>query len=222
MNPCRRKLVLEYMQYALMGCLLLSPTALAQEAIDAVTIPGKTEIFVTLDRTINTKSAQIGDRFHGRVAVPITLDDQIVIPYGSYIIGFVDFAKQPGRLKGKGELRLRFDTVILPSGTTRKIRAVVQSAEEQKSKPGSEDGTLQSSGGSQAGQAGEGAAKGGATGGVIGGVSARSWKGLGVGSAIGAATGALIGVFKKGDQVVLPKGTSLTIQLESDVRFVKP
>lgn len=210
------------MKYAFLSWLLLTGSFLPQQLIDSVTIPAKTEIFVTLDRTINTKSAQAGDRFHGRVAVPITQNDQIVIPEGTYVIGFVDFAKKPGRLKGKGELRLRFDTVILEDGTTRKIQAVLQSAEEQRNKPGTEDGTLESSGGSQSADAAGGAAGGAVTGGVVGGLGAGSWKGAGVGSAIGAATGALIGALKKGNQVVLPKGTSLTIQLENDVRFVKP
>ena len=49
-----------------------------------------------------------------------------------------------------------------------------------------------------------------------------SGKGAGVGAAIGAAGGALLGLFQKGQDVTLPKGTSIVVQLESDVRFVKP
>ena len=55
---------------------------------------------------------------------------------------------------------------------------------------------------------------------MIGAVSGRDLKGLGVGAAIGSAAGALIGLFKKGDDVELKKGTTVTIQLKSDIRFV--
>jgi len=150
----------------------------------------------------------------------VTQEDQIVIPRGSYIIGFVEVAEGSGRLKGKSYLRLRFDTVILPTGLTRKIEAVVQSAEGQSLKPGDEQGTL-SGGGSQTREvtagAGVGAAVGGVTGVITGGLS-----GMATGGLVGAASGAVLALFKKGQEVVLPRGSSLTIQLEQDIRFVKP
>ena len=63
---------------------------------------------------MNTKSARSGDKFSSQVEVPVTAHDRIVIPVGSYIIGYVDKSKRAGRLKGKAELTLKFDTVILP------------------------------------------------------------------------------------------------------------
>ncbi len=117
-------------------------------------------------------------------------------------------------------MRLLFDTVILPTGTTRNIQAVLQSAENQKTNDQLEDGTLEG-GGSQGAETTGRAAGGAATGGVIGGIS-RGWGGAGVGAAAGAATGALIGLLKKGKHVELRRGSSITIQLESDIEFVKP
>ena len=117
-------------------------------------------------------------------------------------------------------MRLLFDTVILPSGTTRDIRAVLSSAEGQKLDPTREDGTIQG----QGGQGGEvaGTATKGAIPGVGIGAIAGGWKGVGIGGATGAATGALIGLLKKGKPVYLPRGSSITIQLEDDIQFVKP
>lgn len=200
--------------------LLFCACALGQ-TIDEVVLPAKTEIFVSLERSINTKTATAGDKFYGRVAVPVTANDKIVIPEGTHIIGHVDYTKKPGYVKGKAQLELKFDTVILPDGTTRQIQAVVESAEGYQTRPDEEEGTIEASG-SQGKETATGAAGGAVTGAVIGGVSRGSVKGLATGAAIGAAGGAIIGIFQKGEQVVLPKGTSITVQLNDSIRFVKP
>lgn len=202
-------------------CLMFSLGVVLAQTLDEVVIPAKTEIFLTLERTVSTRTASAGDKFYGRVAVPLTLEDRIVIPAGAYIIGHVDHSKKPGSVKGKAQIELKFDTIILPDGTTRQIRAVAESAEGYQSDPRDEEGKIEASG-SQGRETAETAAGGAVTGGVIGGVATRSWKGMGVGSAIGAAGGAIAGVFKKGEDVVLPKGTSVTIQLHESVRFVRP
>ncbi len=218
MPSAQRRTLPTRLSPAVLALLLLAPTWQA-DSIDQAVIPAKTEIFITLERTINTKTASEGDRFYGVTDVPVTFQDKTVVPVGSYVIGFVDFADKPGRLRGKSELRLRFDTVILPSGITRKIEAVVQSAEGQRRDPNDEEGTLEG-GGSQTSETATTGAGGAVTGGVIGGLSG-GLKGLGVGAGVGAATGALIGLLKKGQHVVLQRGTSVTIQLENDIRFVK-
>ena len=203
-----------------MLALCICMGAPAAQNLDDVVIPRKTEIFVRLERALHTKTARTGDRFHCSVDVPVTIDDRIVIPKGSYIIGHVDRSESAGRVQGKSQMRLLFDTVILPTGTTRSIQAVVQSAEEQKMNDALEDGTIEG-GGSQGGETTGKAAGGAATGGVIGGL-AGGWSGAGVGAAAGAATGALIGLLKKGKHVELRRGSSITIQLENAIEFVKP
>ncbi len=191
------------------------------QSLDHVIIPRKTEFFITLERSISTQTARSGDKFYGRIAVPVTLDAQIVVPVGSYIIGQVDMSKEPGYMKGKAQVQLKFDTIILPNGTTRKMIAIVQSAEGYQTSLSEEKGTLESSG-SQTKETVESAAGGTAGGATIGAIAARSWKGAGVGSVVGAAGGTLLGILQKGKHIVLPKGTSVTIQLEDNMGFVKP
>ena len=190
------------------------------QTLDDAVVPRKTEIFVKIQRSLNTKTARTGDRFHGQVEVPVTVEDKIIIPQGSFIIGHVDISRTGGRVKGKPEMKLLFDTVILPGGTTRDIRAVLSSAEGQKLDPTREDGTIQGQGG-QAGEAAGTATKGAIPGAGIGAI-AGGWKGVGIGGAAGAASGALIGLLKKGKPVYLPRGSSIIIQLEDDIQFVKP
>ena len=196
-------------------------SCLLGQNLDDLVIAEKTEIFLTLQRTISTQTIQPGDKFSGQIAVPVTWDDQIVIPVGSYVIGHVQMAETPGHLKGQAELILGFDTIILPDGTTRKIEAIVQSAEGGRRDPGNEEGKLAAPG-SQGKETAAGATGGAIAGGTVGAISEGGFKGLGVGAAVGAGVGALLDLFKKGEDVVLEKGTTLVIQLRDDIRFVKP
>ncbi|MFQ5738660.1 MAG: YMGG-like glycine zipper-containing protein [Acidobacteriota bacterium] len=202
--------------------LLLSAGAFAQPAhLQDVVIPRKTDIFVRLERSLETRTASVGDRFYGRVTVPVTVNDQIVIPVGSYLIGQVDETERPGRLSGKAQMRLAFDTVIFPNGVTRHMEAVVQSAEGHKSGQGRQEGEIIASS-SQADETVEGATVGAVAGGSVGALAGDDLKGFGVGAAVGAAGGAIVGLFRRGKHVTMARGTALTIQLENDVRFVKP
>ena len=53
------------------------------------------------------------------------LNGRVVIPPGSYVAGTITSVKRPGRVKGRGELYLRFDSLTLPNGVTRDFRARV-------------------------------------------------------------------------------------------------
>src|SRR5205085_5548897 len=54
----------------------------------------------------------------GKTAFPVTINNKIVIPEGSSVRGKITEIKRPGRVKGKGELTLNFQTLVLPSGIT--------------------------------------------------------------------------------------------------------
>lgn len=199
---------------------LTSATSSVAQSLEDTVVSRKTEIFVRIQRSLNSKTARAGDRFHGQVEVPVTVEDRIIIPKGSFIIGHVDLSQPAGRMKGKSQMKLVFDTVILPNGTTRSIQARLSAAEGQKLDDAREDGTMQgqgSQGSATTGMATKGTLPGAGVGAISGG-----WKGAGIGAAAGAATGALIGLFKKGKHVELSRGTSITIQLEDDIVFVKP
>ena len=200
-------------------CLFLLGSSLgAQLDLGAITIPRKTEIFVKLERALSSKTSLQGERFHGRIEVPVILDDQIVLPAGSFILGQVESVHKPGYFKGTGEVELSFDTVILPDGTTRQIRAIPQSVEEQKMGTGFDEGKIQANS-QQADEVIKAATVGAASGGTVGGAT-EGISGLGIGSVVGAATGAVVGLIFRGKHLTLPKGTSLIIQLEHDARFV--
>jgi type IV secretion system protein VirB10 len=84
-----------------------------------------TRVPLALINSVSTKQAAPGDRVYLESTFPILVDGKIVIPPGTYIAGTVTQVKRPGRVKGRGELYLRFDSLILPNGVTRDFRARV-------------------------------------------------------------------------------------------------
>src|SRR3954451_16375196 len=102
----------------------LSCAAFAQSSKEYVVDTG-TRIPLSLINSITTKHAAEGDRIYLETVFPILVDSKIVIPPGSYVAGTVTQVKRPGRLKGRGEIYLRFDSLTLPNGVTRDLRARV-------------------------------------------------------------------------------------------------
>jgi type IV secretion system protein VirB10 len=220
------------MERVIILSLALSSFCLAQ-TIDEVVIPRKTEMFINLERALNTRTATPGDSIFGVVAVPLTQNDKIIIPVGSFVKGQVETSKKPGRIKGTGELTLRFNLLILPDGTTREFQAMASSAEGYETKGGSEEGKIKAQS-DQASDVGKGAIYGAPVGAAIGataGVGAyndrtRDLSGIRTGALVGAGAGAgigaLVGLLFRNEQVDLTKGTVITVVLDKDVRFVKP
>ncbi len=84
----------------------------------AVAVPAGTVIPVTLTSRVTTKNAHDGDGIYGKTAFPVTVNNKIVIPEGSHVRGKISEIRRPGRVKGKAELTLNFQTLVLPSGLT--------------------------------------------------------------------------------------------------------
>src|SRR5580765_6158227 len=96
--------------------------ALAQQAAPETakaaefTIPPGTKIPLTLINTISTKGSQEGDTVYLKTAFPVVANGRIVVPVPSYVSGTVTRVTKPGRVNGKGELYVRFDSLTLPNG----------------------------------------------------------------------------------------------------------
>src|SRR5512132_1386805 len=84
-----------------------------------------TRVPLSLINSVSTKHASPGDRIYLEAVFPILVNGRIVIPPGSYVAGTVTQVKRPGRVKGRGELYVRFDSLTLPNGTTRDFRGRV-------------------------------------------------------------------------------------------------
>ena len=87
----------------------------------SIEIPEGTRIPLVLINSISTKHAAPGDRVYLESVYPVVVDGRIVVPPGTYVSGSVTSSKRPGRVKGRGELFLRFEQMILPNGIIRDL-----------------------------------------------------------------------------------------------------
>jgi hypothetical protein len=178
---------------------------------------------LSLINSVSTKHSAEGDRVYLETTFPILVNGKIVIPPGSYVAGTVTQVKRPGRVKGRGELYLRFDSLTLPNGVTRDFRARVGSLDGRASEElDRTEGKIRSEGnkGGDARTIGEAAGAGASVGAIAGGASGGHYgMGAGIGAAAGATAG-LVGVlFSRGPDAVLAKGSSLEMVLDRPIQF---
>src|SRR6185436_1826794 len=95
----------------------------AQSKFGEFVVDAGTKVPLALINSISTKHSAEGDRVYLETVFPIMTSGRIVIPPGSYVAGTVTQLKRPGRVRGRGELFLRFDSLTLPNGVTRDFRA---------------------------------------------------------------------------------------------------
>lgn len=202
----------------LLGLALAAVPALALN----FDVPEGTRIPLAIINSISTKQAIEGDRVYMETAFPILVNGKVIIPVGSYVAGTVTKVKRPGRVKGKAELFIRFDSLTLPNGIVRDFRARVGSLDGQASeKLDREEGTIRgdSNKGGDARTVGEAAGVGTSVGAIAGSVAGRTGMGVGIGAAAGAAAG-LVGVLaSRGPEAVLPRGSTLEMVLDRALRF---
>jgi type IV secretion system protein VirB10 len=181
-----------------------------------------TKVPLNLINSVSTKHSAEGDRVYLESSFPILVDGRIVIPVGSYVVGTVTQIKKPGRVKGRGELYVRFDTLTLPNGVTRDFHARIGGMDgTANSELDRDEGKVKSEGnkGGDARTVGEAASAGAPVGAIAGSVAGHAPMGLGIGAGAGAAAG-LIGVLlTRGPDAVLAKGSSVEMVLDRNLAF---
>ncbi len=186
------------------------------EANELVVAPG-TVIPIALSAFLNTRSSQVGDSWYADTVYPIWIQQRLVIPKGSTIRGTVTEVVRPGRIKGKGRMALRIDSILLPNGVSRDLVAVfrgIRGPGEEKLDRKTETVEM---GGSQGQDAGTVV---GTTGeGEIIGAIAGGGKGAGIGAGAGAAAGLATVLFSRGRDLVLDPGTQFDLVLKQPVKF---
>jgi type IV secretion system protein VirB10 len=196
------------------------PTEPARQG-DFVIEPG-TRIPLSLINSVSTKGSAEGDRVYLETVFPILANGRIVIPPGSYVAGTITEVKRPGRVKGRGELYLRFDSLTLPNGVTRDFRARVGSLDGQSNgQLDRGEGKIRSDT-NRAGDArgvGEASAAGTSIGVIAGSAAGRPGMGAGIGAAAGAAAGLMGVLLSRGPDIVLARGSTLEMVLDRSVSF---
>ena len=192
-----------------------------QQAPKQYVIRTGTRIPLVLVNSVSTRTSSVGDRVYLQTSFPISVDNRIVLPEGSYVTGTITQVKRPGRIRGRGELYVRFDTLMLRNGVTRDFRGRVSAVDgggtetlQDESETG--EGTVE--GKATKGEDASTIAQTGSTGATIGAI-AGGGKGAAIGAGIGAAAGLGAVLLTRGSEVRLLRGTALEMQLDRDLTF---
>lgn len=184
---------------------------------EAYTLEAGTRIAVTIKHAISTKTARVNDPVYAETSFPVVSNGHIVVPVGTYVQGVIERSRRPGRVKGRGELVIHFNTLIFPSGYTLLLPGAIDSvpgAEKTQMKNTQEGGIeSQSTKGKDAGTIATTAGTGAALGGIVAGGA----KGAGVGGLMGAGAGLASVLLTRGPDVRIESGTLVDMVLERPI-----
>ncbi len=215
---------------ALTAGLLAAQTPPAEVAAAAAPPPGPTvykvgigsKVPLSLINSISTRHSVAGDRVYLETAFPIRVNGRIVIPVGSYVAGSVTQVKKPGRVKGRGEIYVRFETLTLPNGVTRSFAARVGGLDGTAAGQLDQGEVKVISDGNKAGDArtvGETTAAGASVGAIAGSAMSHAGMGLGIGAGAGAAAGLIAVLTTRGPDAILAKGDTVEMVLDRELTF---
>jgi type IV secretion system protein VirB10 len=198
------------------------PPDVAGAAVYTVDIGSKVPL--SLINSISTKHSVAGDRVYLETAFPILVNGRIVIPVGSYVAGSVTQVKKPGRVKGRGEIYIRFETLTLPNGVTRSFLARIGGLDGTAAGQLDKTEGRVTSDGNKIGDArtvGETTAAGTSVGAIAGSAMGHAGMGLGIGSGAGAAAGLIAILATRGPDATLAKGDTVEMVLDRDLTFTE-
>jgi hypothetical protein len=159
-------------------------------------IPSGSEIDVRLTTALTSDTAQVEDRVEATTMIDLYSGNELLVPAGSVLTGWVTSVDRASRTDRKGSLTVEFNRLRI-NNRNYDVRAYVSQALESEGIKG------------EAGRIGAGSAVGAIIGGILGGVK-------------GAVAGILIGgggviAATEGKDVHLPEGTVLRVRFDSSV-----
>lgn len=167
-------------------------------------IPNGTELRIRLSTSINTKTGRVGDTFKATVVQPSSYESATVE-------GHIATLNKSGRVSGKTEVGLAFDSVTLPDGRTTRIDGeLVRVYESENVKRVDEEGRIETGSRTRDSEVrgGIGAAAGAIIGGIVGG-----GKGAVIGLIVGGAAGVGTVYVDGNKDLILDPGTEMVIRV---------
>jgi hypothetical protein len=170
---------------------------------EELTVATGTRVTVTLDQTLSTKHAVVGDLFTGTVQTPLTDDRTVIVPAGSRIRGTVTAVQKSTGAGKDAVLKVHFEEIVV-DGEAYPIQATLLEANATL------EGTRTT--GQRVGAGAAGAGAGALIGAIIG-----DGTGALIGAAAGAAAGTAISMGTEDKNAVLAEGSEIIIRLDAPV-----
>jgi hypothetical protein len=175
------------------------PPAPPKPVVKQVTLPAGTIIPVRITETLDSKTAQSNDVFHGSIAGDLGSQGVIAIPQGSPVMGRIVDAREAAHFKGASLLSIELTDV---TARGKKVPLVTDAYNKE--------GTAR--GKNTAAKAGGGAVVGSIIGALAGG-----GKGAVIGGLAGGAAGTGVNAATRGEQAVIPTETLIQFRLQSPI-----
>ncbi len=163
-----------------------------------VTLPAGTTFALEIVDAVSSKSSAVGDPVSARIAQDVLVEGEVIVPAGSVVSGTVAEANPANRFAGISSLGLHFDALETPNGKRHDVDFTYHA--EKRGEKKKDAATI------------GGAAVGGAILGRILKDGDRA-KGTKEGAIAGAVIGTAIAGATKGQDVEMPAGTPVQIEL---------
>jgi hypothetical protein len=99
------------------------PQAKSTTAKSKIVIPAATTVSLALTEPILARSAKAGDSVYAESAFPVTVNNQMAIPPGTYVQGQIDSLTLPRWLSPHAEFHIHFTKIIFANGYTVELGA---------------------------------------------------------------------------------------------------
>ena len=93
-----------------------APTTQAGQPSNLLIVPAGTHLPLLLRNTVNTRTAKPGDSVYFQTTYPIAANNRMAIPMGSFVRGEILAAKRPGRISGRGVIRVSIREMTFTNG----------------------------------------------------------------------------------------------------------
>jgi hypothetical protein len=167
-------------------------------------IPSGERLVAVLENGLSTANARTGDRFTATVRQPSQYE-------GAIIEGHVSDVQRSGRITGRSQMTLNFDTVRLRDGRSYRFAGIIDSVRNAQGDTVKIDNEGSIRDDNQTTKTAQRAAIGTAVGAIIGAI-AGGGKGAAIGAIVGAGGGAGSVYVQGRDDLELDRGTELVIR----------
>ena len=167
-------------------------------------VPDGTEIVAVLNNDLTTRDTRDNDRFTMTVRSPYQYD-------GATINGYVSNVSRSGRITGRSQMTLNFDSITLRNGQTYRFAGIAEAVRALNGETVSVDNEGGVRDRNQTSQTEQRAAIGTAVGAIIGAI-AGGGKGAAIGAILGAGAGAGSVYVQGQNDLELMNGTEVTVR----------
>ncbi len=171
-----------------------------------VTVPAGTEVLLQLKSAIDSRNNHVGDGVYCQTAFPVTVGNAIAIPAGTYVKGEIVKLQRAGRVKGRGEVLFKFNSMIFPNGYTVEMPGSVHNDSGTSAASVDKEGNIKAD--RSVGKDVDTVARGTTYGGGLGGIASGSLNGVRIGAGAGLAAGLATVLLTRGNEVRIEPGAS--------------